>query len=50
MLNEINVLREKLEMQVLDNTTYDEVLKTSRQIDKLLVEYYNSLQTSSLIV
>lgn len=49
MLDEINVLREKLEMQVLENESYDEVLKTSRQIDRLLVEYYKSIQSVSLM-
>ena len=49
MLDEINVLREKLEMQVLENESYEEVLKTSRQIDKLLVDYYKSVQPSGLI-
>lgn len=49
MLEEINVLREKLELQVLENESYEEVLKTSKQIDKLLVEYYKSLQIFDLI-
>lgn len=43
MLDEINMLREKLEMQVLENKSYDEILKTSNQIDVLLVKYYNSI-------
>lgn len=43
MLNEINVLREKLEMQILENESYENILKTSKQIDVLLVEYYNNL-------
>ena len=41
MLNKINMLREKLENQILDNEPYDKVLDTSREIDKLLVDYYN---------
>ena len=49
MLDKINMLREKLENQLLENKSYDEVLKTSRQIDELLVEYYKSLQLSDLI-
>ncbi len=49
MLEEINVLREKLEIQVLENESYEDVLRTSRQIDKLLVEYYKSLQPTGLI-
>ncbi|MBQ8043761.1 MAG: Spo0E family sporulation regulatory protein-aspartic acid phosphatase [Clostridia bacterium] len=48
MLDEINVLREKLEMQILENESYEEVLKTSKQIDVLLVEYYKSLQPAGL--
>ena len=43
MLDEINMLREKLEMQVLENYSYEEVLKTSKQIDSLLVKYYDSI-------
>ncbi len=43
MLDEINMLREKLERQVLKNESYDAILSTSRQIDLLLVEYYKSL-------
>jgi len=49
MLDEINVLREKLEMQVLENKAYEDILETSRQIDKLLVKYYKSIQPSNLI-
>ena len=49
MLDEINVLREKLENQLLENKSYDEILKTSRQIDELLVKYYKSLQLSGII-
>lgn len=41
MLEEINMLREKLENQMLNNEPYDKVLDTSREIDKLLVDYYN---------
>lgn len=48
MLDEINMLREKLEMQILANESYDEVLKTSRQIDVLLVEHYKSLQPAGV--
>ena len=49
MLDEINVLREKLENQILENESYEAVLKTSKQIDILLVEYYKSLQTADQI-
>ena len=40
MLNKINILRDKLERQLLEEKPYDEVLETSREIDKLLVEFY----------
>lgn len=49
MLDEINVLREKLDRQVQENASYDDVLKTSRQIDKLLVEYYKSAHSFDVI-
>ena len=42
MLNKINILREKLEKQMLEERPYDEVLETSREIDKLLVEFYKN--------
>ena len=41
MLNKINTLREKLDRQILEDKPYDEILETSREIDKLLVEFYN---------
>lgn len=46
MLEKINMLREKLEKQVLENENYDKVVETSQLIDKLLVEYYKSLQSN----
>ena len=46
MLEEINMLREKLEMQILENYSYDEVLKTSQELDQVLVDYYKSIQTA----
>lgn len=49
MLEQINVLREKLETQILENKSYDEILITSQEIDHLLVEYYNSISTANLI-
>ena len=49
MLEQINVLREKLETQILENKSYDDILITSKEIDKLLVEYYNSISTANLI-
>ena len=41
MLEEINMLREKLENQILNNEPYDMVLATSREIDTILIDYYN---------
>ena len=49
MLEQINVLREKLETQILENEAYEEILITSKEIDKLLVEYYNSISITNLI-
>ena len=43
MLEEINVLREKLDKQVLENAPYEDILFTSREIDNLLTKYYLSL-------
>lgn len=40
MLSEINILREKLEKQLISNASYDDIYDTSIKIDKLLVEYY----------
>jgi len=48
MLDKINMLREKLENQILDNEPYDKVLATSREIDALLVDYYNA-ETASKV-
>lgn len=41
MLDKINMLREKLEMQVLEKESYEQILETSKQIDVLLIQYYN---------
>lgn len=49
MLDEINMLREKLENQILNNESYEEIIITSKQIDVLLVKYYNSLQSTNKI-
>lgn len=46
MLEEINMLREKLEEEVVSNAPYEEILATSRKIDALILEYYNSLPES----
>ena len=50
MLEQINMLREKLEIQILENKSYDEILTTSKEIDRLLVEYYNSISFADTIV
>ena len=49
MLEQINVLREKLETQILENKTYKEILITSQEIDKLLVEYYSGISATNII-
>ena len=45
MLDKINMLREKLDEQVQNNDAYDLILKTSQEIDKLLVEFYKSQES-----
>jgi len=49
MLDKINMLREKLEKQILNNESYEEIIVTSKQIDVLLVKYYKSLQAANKI-
>ncbi len=43
ILDDINILKQKLEKQIDTNEPYEEIYKTSVEIDKLLVEYYSSL-------
>lgn len=50
MLEEINVLREKLEKQVLEEESYEQIVETSKRIDALLIEYYRSLQVIDFAV
>ena len=50
MLEEINVLREKLEKQVLENVPYNDILSTSKELDKLLIEYYKSSEVFKKVV
>ena len=50
MLEEINMLREKLDNQVLENAPYEDILFTSKEIDKLLIDYYNSLDSFKNVV
>lgn len=45
----INVLREKLEEQILRNESYDEIYKTSIEIDKLLTKYYEKKELSKRV-
>lgn len=40
MLDKINMLREKLECQILNGDAYKEILFTSKEIDTLILEYY----------
>ncbi len=46
---EINVLREKLEKQILSNEPYEEIYRTSTEIDKLLTKYYKNNELSERI-
>ena len=45
----INVLREKLEDQILKNEPYDKIYKTSKEIDKLVTEYYEKKDLSKRV-
>ena len=47
--NEINVLREKLENQILKNDSYDNIYNTSLEIDNLITEYYKNKQLSKRV-
>lgn len=46
MLEDIDKLKQKLEEQIENNESYEEVYKTSAKIDELLVKYYSSLNDS----
>lgn len=46
ILDEIKKLKIKLEKQIEENEPYNEIYKTSVEIDKLLVKYYSSLKES----
>ena len=50
MLERIDVLREKLEQQVETNRPYNEILSTSEDLDKLIVEYYKSMESYNIVV
>ena len=43
MLEEIDMLREKLDEQVLKNAPYEDILFTSKEIDYLLIKYYSDM-------
>ena len=47
--DEINVLREKLEKQILVNDSYDNIYDTSLQIDNLIIEYYKNNNLSKRV-
>lgn len=40
IIDEISFLRKKLEDQIEDKSSYNQIYETSIQIDKLLVDYY----------
>lgn len=44
VLEEINILKEKLEDQIEKNDSYDRIYETSIMIDELLVAYYNEFE------
>lgn len=44
VIEELNVLKKKLEDQVLKNDSYDKIYETSTRIDDLLIEYYENIE------
>ena len=46
VMEEINILKKKLETQVLNEDSYNKIYETSAKIDTLLVEYYKNLQNT----
>ncbi len=40
MINEIELLKQKLDKEIEQGCSYEQVLKTSREIDVLLAKYY----------
>ena len=40
LIEEINILKEKVKRQLMGNDPYDKIYETSTQIDELLVKYY----------
>lgn len=43
VIEELNVLKKKLEDQVLKNDSYDKIYETSTKIDDLLIKYYENM-------
>lgn len=41
VVQDINILKQKLDDQVMKKDSYDKIYETSVEIDKLLVQYYN---------
>lgn len=44
IVDEINILKEKLEDQIQKEDSYDKIYETSVMIDELLVSYYNEFE------
>jgi len=47
--DKINKLREKLERQITNNESYEEIYNTSMQIDDLITEYYKEKELSEKV-
>lgn len=43
-VDEINILKQKLEDQIQKKDSYDRIYETSVMIDELLVEYYKEFE------
>ncbi|MDD3303335.1 MAG: Spo0E family sporulation regulatory protein-aspartic acid phosphatase [Clostridia bacterium] len=44
--DEINILKKKLEEQVMQEDSYNSIYETSIRIDELLVSYYKEFEAS----
>lgn len=44
VVDEINILKKKLENQIEKNDSYDRIYETSVMIDELLVAYYKDFE------
>ena len=40
LIEEIKLLKEKLNREVDEGVSYDQILKTSQELDKLISKYY----------